>query len=287
MSEDIQQRIVPFYGDELIAVQRPDGSVFVHFGRVCDNLGLARAPQVRRAQRHAVLEHGLVALTVETEGGAQSVQCLRIDLLPLWMAGLQVSRVREDLRDKLVRYQQEAAVVLWQAFKPQIIVAEPEPLAESETSAIQQIQQIIEMGYAIARMGEQQLEIQRQQRALTGRLDTAARVIRNVQSQLEHVDVRLGAVEDLLSPRAVITDAQATEVASRVKALAELLTGVHAGKNHYQGIFAELYRRFGVSSYKLIPQHTYPHVLTFLGDWHRTATTTPPAKEDGSGGESA
>lgn len=287
MSEDIQQRTVPFYGDELIAVQRPDGTVFVHFGRVCDNLGLARAPQVRRVQRHAVLEHGLVTLTVATEGGAQSVQCLRIDLLPLWMAGLQVSRVKEDLRDKLVRYQQEAAVVLWQAFKPQIIVAEPEPMAESSTTAIQHIQQIIEMGYAIAHMGEQQLELQRQQGILTGRLDTAARVIRDVQGQLERVDVRLGMVEELLSPGATITDTQATEVASRVKALAELLTGRQAGKNHYQGIFAELYRRFGVSSYKLISQRTYPHVLAFLEDWRQTATATPPAREDHAGNNPA
>jgi hypothetical protein len=283
MSEDFQQRIVPFYEDELIAVQRPDGNIFVHFGRVCDNLGLARAPQVRRAQRHAVLQHGLLTLTLATEGGPQAVQCLRIDLLPLWMAGLQASRVKEDLRDKLVRYQQEAASVLWQAFKPQIIVAETEPLAD--TTAIQQIQQIIEMGYAIARMGEQQLEIQRQQRALSGRMDAAARVIRDVQGQLEHVDVRLGAVEELLTPGAVITEAQAAEVANRVKALAELLTGTHAGKNHYQGIFAELYRRFGVSSYKLIPQRTYPRVLAFLEEWRRAATATPPERQEHSGGD--
>ena len=44
MSETMQQRIVPFHGDELIAIQQPDGNVFVHFGRLCDNLGLARSP---------------------------------------------------------------------------------------------------------------------------------------------------------------------------------------------------------------------------------------------------
>lgn len=285
MSEDVEQRIVSFYGDELIAVQRPDGNIFVHFGRLCDNLGLTRAPQVRRVQRHAVLQHGLVTLTLATEGGPQAVQCLRIDLLPLWMAGLQASRVTEDLRDKLVRYQQEAARVLWQAFKPQIIMAETEPLVD--TPAIQQIQQIIEMGYAIARMGEQQLELQRQQRTLIGRMDAAARVIRDVHTHLDQVDVRLGVVEELLTPGAVITEAQAAEVANRVKALAELLTATHTGKNHYQGIFAELYRRFGVSSYKLIPQRTYARVLAFLEDWRRAATATPPAQQDRTDGNSA
>ncbi|HEX6121789.1 MAG TPA: hypothetical protein VFY89_01450, partial [Ktedonobacterales bacterium] len=42
-----------------------------------------------------------------------------------------------------------------------------------------------------------------------------------------------------------------------VKALAELLTTRDASKNHYQGIFSELYRRFGVSSYKTIHRSDY------------------------------
>ncbi len=278
MSDAIHQRIVPFHGDELIAVQRSDGTIFVHFGRLCDNLGLARSPQVRRVQRHEVLNTGLVTLPVETEGGAQSVQCLRIDLLPLWMAGLHASRVKADLRDKLVHYQQEAAIVLWQAFKPQILV-DQRAMEPVDDQVIQQLQQIVELGYAIARMGEQQIELQRQQQALTGRMDSAARVIRDVQLRLDNVDVRLGDVEDRVLPGATITDAQATEVSQQVKALAELLTGNDAGKNHYQGIFAELYRRFGVSSYKLIPLAKYQAVLEFLDEW-RTSTAGPSSKGD-------
>ncbi|GAC1563285.1 MAG: hypothetical protein NVS2B7_37240 [Herpetosiphon sp.] len=273
MSDGSIQRLVPFYGDELIAVQQTDGNIFVHFGRLCENLGLSRTAQVRRVQRHEVLARGLTTLEIQTEGGAQTVQCLRIDLLPLWMAGLQASRVKADLRAKLVHYQDEAAVVLWQAIKPQIVVADTS-ITVAESSSIQQIQQIIETGYAIARMGEQQLELQRQQLLLHGRMDSAARIIRDVQGHLERVDVRLGVIEDRLQPGASITDEQATEVSNRVKALAELLTTTLAGKNHYQGIFAELYRRFGVSSYKMIPQRKYGSVLAFLEEWRAVASPT-------------
>ena len=181
VTEASTQRIVPFYADELIAVQQPDGNIFVHFGRLCENLGLSRTAQVRRVQRHAVLTSGLTTIEVQTEGGAQTVQCLRIDLLPLWMAGLHASRVKDDVRPKLVHYQQEAVVVLWQAFKPQIMTEETSVVA-ADSVAIQQIQQIIDMGYAIARMGEQQLEIQRQQQALVSRWDSAARIIRDVHA---------------------------------------------------------------------------------------------------------
>ncbi|MDQ5852165.1 MAG: phage antirepressor N-terminal domain-containing protein [Chloroflexota bacterium] len=77
MSEPLHQRIVSFYGDELVAIQQPDGAIFVLFARLCENLGLARGGQVRRVQRHAVLSEGLVAVPVQTDGGAQEAQCLR------------------------------------------------------------------------------------------------------------------------------------------------------------------------------------------------------------------
>ncbi len=64
--------------------------------------------------------------------------------------------------------------------------------------------------------------------------------------------------------------ASQADMSYRLKALAELLSQEQAGKNHYQGIFAELYRRFGVSSYKLIRQEQYASVLAFLEEWHRT-----------------
>ncbi len=78
---------------------------------------------------------------------------------------------------------------------------------------------------------------------------------------------------------AAISDAQATEVSNQVKVLAQLLTGPRPDRNHYQGIFAELYRRFGVSSYKLIPQGKYQAVLTFLDDW-RSSAISPMLADD-------
>jgi hypothetical protein len=266
MTDSLPQRIVEFHGDELIAVQQPDGTIFVLLAKVCENLGLARWPQTRRIQSHAVLSEGLIALTVETSGGAQNLLCLRLNLLPLWLSGVQVSRVKEELREKLIRYQTEAAEVLWQAFKSQIIVADDDDraLVPSTDAELAQLAQIAEMGRAITRMAEEQLEIRR-------RLDAAAHAFRGMRNDIADVQVRLGVLEDKLHPSAYIIDAQAAEVSNRVKALAELLTGKEAGKNHYQGIFGELYRRFGVTSYKTIRIEQYEAVLAFLADW-RTPT---------------
>lgn len=274
MNEPLQPRSVPFYGDELVAVQQPNGAIFIVFTRVCDALGLKRWSQARRVQAHAVLGTGLILLTIQTEGGPQEAQCLRLDLLPLWLASVQVSRVKTELQQQLVRYQTEAADVLWRTFKPQILVEAQAAIEPASNHAIAQLQQIAEMAYAIGRMAEQQIELQRQQQALAGRMDTAARIIKSVQGQvtevhddLDNVHVRLGVLEEQLQPAGYITEAQAGEVSNRVKALAELLTGKDKAKNHYQGIFGELYRRFGVSSYKVIRQEHYGTVLQFLDDW--------------------
>ena len=56
--------------------------------------------------------------------------------------------------------------------------------------------------------------------------------------------------------------------------MAELLTGKDASKGHYQTIFVEFYRRFGVSRSKLIPQSRYQAVLAFLHDWRTSVDSS-------------
>jgi hypothetical protein len=190
-------------------------------------------------------------------------------LLPLWLSGVQASRVKEELREKLIRYQREAAFVLWEAFKPQILAQEAaiEPTGDA---AIQELQRIVEMGEAMAQMARQQIELQRQQQVLGHRLDKAGQIVRGMQIDIADIQVRLGTVEDKLHPHAYISEEQAAHLAATVKALAELLTERH-GKNQYQGIYSELHRRFGVTGYKFIRREQFDAVLKFLEDWRRAA----------------
>ena len=261
--EALAARTVPFYDDTLVAVQQPDGTIYAHFARLCENLGMNRPSAARRVQQHEVLQEGFTTFRVVTDGGVQAVQCLRVDLVPLWLAAISARRVKPELRGKVVRYQREAAQVLWQAFRPQVV---PDEVVSSST-ALGELQRIADLGRAITRLAEQQMELEREQRRLDGRVDGAARVIRAVQSRLDGFELRLLAVEDRTAPEAAVDDAQAAEIKERVKALALLLSGRDASRNHYQGIFAELYRRFGVSSYKLIPRAKYQAVLEFLDEW--------------------
>ncbi len=259
MPTPLQQRIVPFYSDELVAVQRPDGTIFMLFSRLCENLGLERSSQTRRVQRHAVLSKGLMALDIQTPGGVQSLQCLKLSLLPLWLSGVQASRIKSELQAQLIRYQEEVADVLWQAFKPQILIEAP-PEERESALAIGQLEQIIEQSRAMQRMAEEQI-------ALIRRMDAAARIVKAVQTDVGDVKIRLGVLEERLHPSNYITDVQAAEVQSAVAAVAMALTKRDPSKNHFQSIHAELHRRYKAKSYSLIRVEQYAAVLAFLETW--------------------
>lgn len=262
MSDVLPQRIVPFYGDELIALQEPDGTIYAPLGRLCDNLDLDRQAQARRIQRHEVLKDGLKMLMLQTPGGEQQVQCLKLSLLPLWLSGIQASRIADTaLRDKLIRYQREAADVLWRAFKSQMLVEEV-PANQESTLAISQLEQVIEQSKAMQRMAEEQI-------ALIRRMDIAARVVKSLQTDVADVKVRLGMLEEKLHPSSYITDTQAAEIQNAVAIVGMALTQHDRSKNHFQSIHAELHRRFKVKSYSLIRVEQYSAVLAFLEEWEQ------------------
>ena len=164
------------------------------------------------------------------------MQCLPLDYLNGWLFGVSSSRVKESLKDRVIQYQRECYQVLAAAFQSPVL--DPAPTTEQAT-----LMQIREMGLAIAQMAEQQM-------ALTTRLDKAAIIVG------EH-GRRITSLEQQLAPRQAITDEQAANIAEKVKALAMQLTTQNSSKNHFQSIFAELYRRFRVSSYKVIRQSQY------------------------------
>ena len=260
----LEERSIDFYGDALVAVlvEVDDRSqVYVPVRPLCAYLGLAWSGQYERIKRDPVLAEALRSVRVtRTEGGERGVVCLPLEYLPGWLFGISGSRVRPELQEKILRYRRECFRVLWEAFQDEAMVADGAGRGPERGGGT--LVQIRDLGLAIARMAEQQMQPEQRVVAVDTRMDRAAAVVGDLRR-------RLGAVERRLEPGAPITDAQAAEVSARVKALAELLTGEDRAKNHYQAIFGELYRRYGVSSYKLIPQGRYEAVLGFLEKWRR------------------
>lgn len=275
----VEERIVDFYGDRVAAALVPAGEIYVPARPIAEALGLAWASQNNRIQRDEVLARRVRKVLMHgADGKAREMVCLPLELLAGWIFGVTTSKVRPELREKLTRYREECYRVLWEAFRDRVVAVPGAVLAESD--AIAELQRIAEMGRAIARLADQQIELQRHQQHLSQRVDRAGQIVRVIQSDVTAIQVRLEMLEDTVRPGAPIAKAQAAEISQRVKGLAEQLTGMEKQKNFYQGIFSELYRRFRVTSYTEIPQVQYAAVLAFLEDWRRAAdsgSTAPPA----------
>jgi hypothetical protein len=259
MADATIQKQVTFYGDEIIAVQEPNGVIYVPVGRLCDNLGIQRRNQMDRLREHEVLSQGLASVAVQTDGGPQATECLRLDLIPLWLTTINAKRVNEDVRAKLVRYQVEAASVLWDAFKHEILptasvtVSVPTERSGAEIA--------YEMATAIQHLARQQMEMEQR---LGGRMDSMARWATQVER-------RIGSLELQINPEETITEAQANEIALAVKTVAAAWEA-SGTKNGYGRVYAELYRREGIGAYRNLPQGRYHAVLDWLHQWHQELT---------------
>ena len=262
----IEEKQVDFYGDDLTAaLVQLEGNdvVYVPLRPICNYLGIDWAGQRQRIMRDPVLSEVVSGVVITPTppfnrgnkyANPQEMTCLPLDYLNGWLFGINAARVKEELRGLVIRYQKECYQILARAF------IDSGRVAAADSPAVTSLTQIREMARAIMEMAEQQIEYERRITTTESRLDKAAVVVGQIQT-------RLTAVERKLTPGNPITDEQAQEIQAAVHALAMLLTEQDRSKNHFQGIFNELHRRFGVTSYKLIPQSKYPAVLTFLEEW--------------------
>lgn len=262
------ERIIDFYGDPITVALAGD-EMFVPLRSLTEFLGLEWSSQFRRVQRDEILASRVQRVVMTGADGRQrEMICLPLDLLPGWLFGITSSRVRAELQPKLMRYRAEAFRVLWRAFQAEAFSSAPVDLPQPASGS--SLAQIRELGLAIVHMAEQQMALEQRVGEHDGRLDRAASVIKEIERRLTRVEER--TTED-----SAISEAQAAEIASRVRAIAKALSERDRSKNHYQGVFAELYRRFQVSSYKHIRREQYASVLTFLDEWSSDLRGSEPA----------
>jgi hypothetical protein len=166
--------------------------------------------------------------------------------------------VKEEVRERLIRYQEECYQVLRDAFLG------PEPLPEDMSPHEAALVQIREMGLAIARMAEQQMEIERRTTATEERLERAARYMGSLTSEV---------LERRLAPGEELTKEQAFEIKERVTRIALEMAKHDPGKSHFAEVYRSLSLQTKRTSYKDIPQSAYENAIAFLDEWLITLQT--------------
>lgn len=286
--EPIEQRSVALAqagGDEVLAARTDDSTIYIPVRPLCTALGLGWSPQLRKIRADEVLAESTRSLRLQTRGGPQVMLCMDLEAVPLWLAGIEPSRVREDLRERLKVYKRWVRKVVYDAFVRETGIAPalgagaaPVTPTDSDVTALEHIAVMAE---AIATMARQQIAFEQhvdtrfasletgiveRHEEVMGRLDQAAAVVGGLLR-------RMTTVEGMVSTGETIGDAQAAEISTLVKAIAAELarrgTG-GASRSPYQTVFGELYRRFRVSSYHNIPLRRFGDVMAWLREYQET-----------------
>ena len=112
-----QLETVDFHGDTLSVVIGPSGEHLVAMRPICEYLGLAWHGQYERIKRHEVLKEAVrVTRTVAEDGKSRELVCLPLEYLNGWLFGVDASRVKKEIRPKVIEYQRECFQVLHDHF---------------------------------------------------------------------------------------------------------------------------------------------------------------------------
>jgi hypothetical protein len=269
------QKQVAFYGDSIVAVQLEDGNVYVPVRQMCDLLGINYQGQIDRIRRDPVLQKYESEIVVSApQGGEQATNCLALKYVPGWLFGITASRVRAEVREKLILYQEQVYDIIWQAFRDEV---DPQShKAPAFEPPLDDLAVIEQMGLAIYRLA-------RQQRAMEARLDNVEDAVWEVdertRAEVAQLKSQLDALELRLAPpakRMTITEAQAAELSQAVKTVA-IAVGKQSGRNEFGAIYGELYRRFGITSYRNLHASAFQEAMEWLEAWFRTLN--PPSEQ--------
>jgi hypothetical protein len=255
----IEERIVEFYGDEIKGVRvtrSPSGNseFYVPLRQLCDYLGVSYTGQRERINRDAVLSKKLETIQIATTGGPQDMQCLQLDYLNGWLFGINANRVKETIRERVIRYQEECYLILRDAFQGS---AAPDALTQVE-----------QLGQALITLAREQREFDLRLDITEDRVDQAAVVVGDLTR-------RVTGLEKRLAPGQAVTEEQASQISQSVKAVA-ISMAKKSGRNEFGGVYGEVYRKFGITSYKMLPAGRFEEAMKFLDEWYGSLTGEEP-----------
>ncbi|SER21072.1 BRO family, N-terminal domain [Azotobacter beijerinckii] len=110
---------VDFHGQSLTVLTSATGEHLVAMKPICEAIGLQWEAQLKRIKRHPVLSICMSIMDIQIPGDDQhrELVCLPLDYLNGWLFGVDASRVKPEIRERLVQYQRECFAALaayWQ-----------------------------------------------------------------------------------------------------------------------------------------------------------------------------
>ncbi|MBK8989830.1 MAG: ORF6C domain-containing protein [Chloroflexi bacterium] len=261
----VEQKQVDFYEDEVLAVRTTDGSVYIPVRPICDLLGVDWSAQRRRINRDPVLSEEMKSVAVTTTDSYRTINrevlSLPLDYISGFLFGIDASRVKPELRERLIRYQRECYKVLAEAFQEGRLTTDP-----SFDDLLQQASSDVVEAYQIA---QAIMKLARNQIMLDARLDDHGRTLADYGRRLETIEA------DMHQEDRYISEAQATQISQAVRTIA-IAMGKKTGRNEFGATWGEFYRKFGIAKYRYLPISKFEEALAWLNEFYQSLTGETP-----------
>lgn len=109
--EAVNTSYVPFNGQQIITAMAA-GVAYVAMKPIVENLGMSWSTQVRKLTADKGKFNCVHMSMVATDSKMRDVLCLPLKKLNGWLFSINPEKVRADIRDKLIQYQEECFTVL-------------------------------------------------------------------------------------------------------------------------------------------------------------------------------
>lgn len=102
---------VPFHGNNLYVVNF-NGEPYVPMRPIVEGMGLAWQSQLEKIKKR--FSKGVTEIVIPSKGGEQSMICLALRKLAGWLHTISPNKVKPEIRDKVIKYQEECDDVLYE-----------------------------------------------------------------------------------------------------------------------------------------------------------------------------
>lgn len=113
--------LIPFNGDEITAIS-DESKKYIVPRQICENLRIDWSAQRQRINRDTVLSDAMVMITTPQKNPSgsgfidQDTLALPLEFLNGWLFGIDDTRIKEEIRQKVIDYKKQCYVVLYEFF---------------------------------------------------------------------------------------------------------------------------------------------------------------------------
>lgn len=128
------------FHDQTIQVLQHEDKPYIAMRSLCENIGLDWEGQRQRINRNKVLKATACMIkAVAEDGKSREIFAIPLGYLNGWLAGIDINRVKPEIRETLYLYQLECYDVLYNHFLPEVAKEHPNTITAEQQYEIKSL----------------------------------------------------------------------------------------------------------------------------------------------------